>query len=79
MVQQQQSTSSAPPRGPNSWVGKSVPKIDSLEKAVGATKYVADMQMPGMLHARILWAGVPHAIIREIEIKIISLIEYSGI
>jgi CO/xanthine dehydrogenase Mo-binding subunit len=49
------------------WVGKSVPKIDALEKALGATQYVGDMQLPGMLHARILWAGVPHALIRGID------------
>ncbi len=53
--------------GPHPWIGSSVPKIDSLEKALGATKYAGDMQMPGMLHARILWAGVPHAIIRGID------------
>lgn len=49
------------------WIGKSVPRIDSLEKALGTTQYVGDMQMPGMLHARIRWSGVPHAIIRRID------------
>ena len=59
MVQEPQHATTAPPEGSHAWVGSSVPKIDSLEKAVGATKYVGDMQMPGMLHARILWARVP--------------------
>ncbi len=49
------------------WIGKSVPKPDSMEKALGATQYAGDMQMLGMLHARILWAGVPHAVIRSID------------
>ena len=49
------------------WIGVSVPKIDALEKALGDTEYVGDMQMAGMLHARILWSGVPHAIIRGID------------
>ena len=50
-----------------SWIGKSVPKLDALEKALGATLYVGDMEMPGMLHSRILRAGIPHAIIRHID------------
>ena len=40
-----------------------------MEKALGATQYVGDMHVPGMLHARVLWAGVPHAIIRGIDIS----------
>ncbi|MEE9199519.1 MAG: molybdopterin cofactor-binding domain-containing protein [Dehalococcoidia bacterium] len=38
-----------------------------MEMALGTTQYAGDMQMHGMLHARILWAGVPHAIIRAID------------
>lgn len=67
MAQEQPHTPPAPLLGPNPWIGRSVPKIDSLEKAVGATKYVGDVQMAGMLHARILWSGAPHAIIRGID------------
>ena len=51
------------------WIGKNVPKVDSLEKALGDTQYVGDMQMPGMLHARVLWAGVPHATIRGVDVS----------
>ena len=67
MVPERKITPSAPPLGPHPMVGRSVPKIDSSEKAAGVTKYVGDMQMVGMLHARILWAGSPHAIIRGID------------
>ncbi len=66
MVTQREKTP-VPSEGQTSWIGKSVPKIDALEKALGATQYVGDMQMAGMLHARILWAGVPHAVIRGID------------
>ena len=52
------------------WIGKSIPKPDSMEKALGDTQYAGDMHMPGMLHARILWSGVPHAIIRGIDTSI---------
>ena len=54
---------------PHRWIGKSVTKPDALEKALGATEYVGDMVMPGMLHAKILWAGTPHAVIRGIDIR----------
>ena len=54
-------------RGPYDWIGSSVPKVDALDKALGITQYVGDMQMPGMLHARICWSGVPHAVIRGID------------
>ena len=53
--------------GVRSWIGQSVPRIDAVEKSLGATQYVGDMQMAQMLHARILWSGVPHAILRGIN------------
>ena len=54
-------------RGPYDWIGSSVPKVDALDKALGITQYVGDMQMTGMLHARICWSGVPHAVIHGID------------
>lgn len=49
------------------WIGASVPKIDAVEKALGTLQYTGDMNMPGMLHARIRWSGVPHGVIRRID------------
>ena len=49
------------------WIGKNVTKPDSMEKALGVTQYAGDMQMAGMLHGRILWAGIPHAVVRGID------------
>ena len=66
MAQPEQVTSAAQ-SGPYDWIGSSVPKVDALDKALGITQYVGDMQMPGMLHARIRWSGVPHAVIRGID------------
>ena len=66
MAQPENATSAAQ-SGPYDWIGSSVPKVDALDKALGTTQYVGDMQMPGMLHARIRWSGVPHAIIRGID------------
>lgn len=66
MAQPEQVTSAAQ-SGPYDWIGTSVPKVDALDKALGITQYVGDMQMPSMLHARIRWSGVPHAVIRGID------------
>ena len=66
MAQPENATSAAQ-SGPYDWIGSSVPKVDALDKALGITQYVGDMQMPGMLHARIRWSGVPHAVIRGID------------
>ena len=49
------------------WIGKNLTKPDALEKALGATEYVGDMLLPGMLHGKILWAGTAHAVIRNID------------
>ena len=51
------------------WIGRNVTKPDAMEKALGATEYVGDMVVPGMLHAKILWAGTPHAAVRNIDIR----------
>lgn len=42
-------------------VGKRIPRIEAVEKATGATKFVADMVLPRMLHGRILRSPYPHA------------------
>ena len=40
-------------------VGKDVPRTDAIPKVTGAAQYVADMHLPGMLHAAVLRS--PHA------------------
>ncbi|MFC1910873.1 xanthine dehydrogenase family protein molybdopterin-binding subunit [Chloroflexota bacterium] len=42
-------------------VGKSVPKIDALEKVTGQAKYTTDIVVPRMLHAKILNSDVSKA------------------
>ena len=41
-------------------VGSSVPIHDVQEKATGALRYVNDMKLHGMLHAKLLLSGVAH-------------------
>lgn len=48
-------------------VGKSVPRMDALEKVTGRARYTFDVQLPGMLHARTLNSTVPHARIKSID------------
>jgi xanthine dehydrogenase molybdenum-binding subunit len=48
-------------------VGKSLPRKDALEKVKGEAKFVADMQLPGMLHAKFLRSPYAHARITKID------------
>ncbi len=44
-----------------SYVGKSIPKVESLEKALGKATYINDITVPGMLFGKILRSPYPHA------------------
>ena len=48
-------------------VGKSLPRVDALEKVTGKAAYVFDMAMPGMLWGEILRSPYPHARITRID------------
>lgn len=48
-------------------VGQSVHRVDALGKATGKALYPGDIQLPGMVHMKILFAGRPHAIIRRLD------------
>jgi CO/xanthine dehydrogenase Mo-binding subunit len=56
-------------KGYLSCVGKTVPKIDALDKALGRAIYSEDISYPGMLYGRVLRAGIPHALIEGIDVK----------
>jgi xanthine dehydrogenase YagR molybdenum-binding subunit len=49
------------------YVGKSQERWDGLAKASGRARYTADVQLPGMLYARLVNASVPHAKIASID------------
>lgn len=42
-------------------------RADGLEKVTGQSRYTADLALPGMLTARFLYAGFPHARIKRID------------
>jgi len=48
-------------------IGARVPKLDGPEKAMGASRYIQDIELPRMLHGKILYAGRPHARIVSID------------
>src|SRR5688572_30933751 len=48
-------------------IGKSVRRLDYESKISGGALYLADMQVPGMCHGRILRSPLPHARIKKID------------
>lgn len=48
-------------------VGKPTPRIDAVERVTGRAKYTWDIQLPGMLYARILRSPHAHARIVRID------------
>lgn len=48
-------------------VGKSLPRVDSLEKATGEAKYAADHGLPGMLFGKVLRSPCAHAQLLNID------------
>jgi CO/xanthine dehydrogenase Mo-binding subunit/aerobic-type carbon monoxide dehydrogenase small subunit (CoxS/CutS family) len=50
-------------------VGRATPRIDALERVSGKATYTGDVQLPGMLYARVLRSPHPHARIRSIDVS----------
>jgi xanthine dehydrogenase molybdenum-binding subunit len=61
----QQNSSAA--GGPLNVVGKRGPNIDAVERVTGRAKYTGDIDLPGMLVARVLRSPHPHARIVGID------------
>src|ERR1700704_6823975 len=53
--------------GPLNVVGKRGPNIDAVERVTGRAKYTGDIDIPGMLVARVLRSSRPHARIASID------------
>lgn len=50
-------------------VGKLQPRPDAIAKVTGAARFTDDLDFAGMLHARVKRAGVPHAILKAIDVE----------
>ncbi|MFH1993980.1 MAG: aldehyde oxidoreductase, partial [Pseudomonadota bacterium] len=50
------------------YIGKSIPRLDALDKVTGRAVYSVDVDLPGMLHGAVLRSPHPHARIIEIDL-----------
>src|SRR5580704_671672 len=50
-------------------VGHPTSRIDALKRVTGGATYTGDIQLPGMLYARVLRCPHPHANIRKIDLS----------
>jgi CO/xanthine dehydrogenase Mo-binding subunit len=48
-------------------VGRPYPRVEGVEKVTGQARYAYDMQLPGLLYARVLRSPLPHARVRRID------------
>jgi xanthine dehydrogenase molybdenum-binding subunit len=53
--------------GANTAIGSLQPRPEAIEKTTGAAVYTDDLSFPEMLHAKVLRAGAPHAILKRID------------
>lgn len=42
-------------------VGRSFPRLEGFEKVTGAARFLTDLELPGMLHGKVLRSSYPHA------------------
>lgn len=50
-------------------VGSSLPRIDAVEKVTGRAIYAGDIDLPGQVWMKTVFAGVPHARIRAVHVE----------
>ncbi|MBO8160144.1 MAG: xanthine dehydrogenase family protein [Thermosipho sp. (in: Bacteria)] len=50
-------------------IGKKVKRIDGFQKAIGAAKYASDYYFHNMLYAGVVYANVPHGILKKIDVS----------
>jgi xanthine dehydrogenase YagR molybdenum-binding subunit len=48
-------------------IGRSIPRLDGVQKVTGRARYTFDIQLPGMLYARQVISSVPHARVKSID------------
>jgi xanthine dehydrogenase YagR molybdenum-binding subunit len=48
-------------------IGRSIPRLDGVQKVTGRARYTFDIQLPGMLYARQVISTVPHARVKSID------------
>ncbi|MEW6262568.1 MAG: xanthine dehydrogenase family protein molybdopterin-binding subunit [Thermodesulfobacteriota bacterium] len=48
------------------YIGQRIPRLDAESKVTGATKYAADIVLPGLCHGKILFSRHPRALVKKI-------------
>ena len=48
-------------------VGVSIPRVDSADKVTGRATYTADIQLPNMIHGKILGSPYAHAVVKKVD------------
>ena len=48
-------------------IGRSLPRLEARAKVTGATEYIHNLRLPGMLHGRIFRSTIAHGQIRHID------------
>lgn len=56
-------------------VGTKIPRFDGLAKASGRAKYPSDVNLPGMLHARVLIAPIAAGTLTELDLSAAEQVE----
>jgi CO/xanthine dehydrogenase Mo-binding subunit len=56
-------------------IGQAVPMIDVRERVTGSIEYVLDIELPGMLYARILRSPYPHALLTRVDASAVLDVE----
>lgn len=51
------------------YIGKPVPPHDAFQKVTGAATYTVDLELPGMLYAKLVTSTLPHARIKKIDVS----------
>ena len=49
------------------YIGKATPRKDAVEIVTGKAKYIEDVELPRMLHGKVLRSPYPHALIKHID------------
>jgi CO/xanthine dehydrogenase Mo-binding subunit len=50
-----------------SLIGQSIQRIDAVAKVTGQAQYPGDINLPGQAYMKILFANLPHAVVRSID------------
>ena len=50
-------------------IGQSIIRVDAKAKAVGAARFAGDFNLPGQLYMKVLFANIPHAIVKSIDTR----------